>query len=122
MSEEKKNLSDIWMELQLFTMAADLTDEDRDRLKETAESLKAHVSNDQEQQRKVIIRWFISRLGNRLFTNHYKQLLLELANLMSTVWMGSPQFRSAEDVLAWVQEDASVETSNKVTEIGSKIS
>ncbi len=120
MSEEQKSLSDIWLELQLVTMAADLPDEDRERLDNALESLKEHVTHDQEKQRKIILRWFTARLGSRLFTNHYKQLLLELANLMATVWTGSPQFRTADEVLMWLQEDnadtnaqASLEDINK---------
>lgn len=105
MSEEQKSLSDIWLELQLVTMAADIPDEDRERLDNALESLKEHVTHDQEKQRKIILRWFTARLGSRLFTNHYKQLLLELANLMATVWTGSPQFRTADEVLIWLQEE-----------------
>ncbi|MCW8884922.1 MAG: hypothetical protein OQK12_06660 [Motiliproteus sp.] len=104
MSEEQKPLSDIWLELQLITMATDLSEDDRERLERTLESLKSHVNHNQEKQRKVILRWFTARLGSRLFTNHYKQLLLELANLMSTIWTGGPQFRTSEEVLTWLQE------------------
>ncbi len=106
MSEEQKPLSDIWLELQLITMATDLSTEDRERLERTLEALKDHVNHNQEKQRKVILRWFTSRLGSRLFTNHYKQLLLELANLMATIWTGSPQFRTSEEVLNWLQEES----------------
>ncbi len=104
MSDDLKPLSDIWLELQLITMATDLSQEDRERLERTLESLKGHVNHNQEKQRKVILRWFTARLGSRLFTNHYKQLLLELANLMSTIWTGSPQFRTSDEVLTWLQE------------------
>ncbi len=104
MSDDLKPLSDIWLELQLITMATDLSEEDRERLERTLESLKGHVNHNQEKQRKVILRWFTARLGSRLFTNHYKQLLLELANLMSTIWTGSPQFRTSDEVLTWLQE------------------
>ena len=105
MSDDQKPLSDIWLELQLITMATDLSSEDRERLERTLESLKGHVNHNQEKQRKVILRWFTARLGSRLFTNHYKQLLLELANLMATIWTGSPQFRTSDEVLNWLQEE-----------------
>ena len=105
MSDDQKPLSDIWLELQLITMATDLSAEDRERLEKTLESLKGHVNHNQEKQRKVILRWFTARLGSRLFTSHYKQLLLELANLMSTIWTGSPQFRTSDEVLDWLQEE-----------------
>lgn len=108
MSNEPKSLSDIWLELQLVTMAADWADEDKERLEKAMEELKDHVGSNQETQRKVILRWFTARLGTRLFTNHYSQLLLELANLMATIWTGSPQFKSADEVLDWIQEDASI--------------
>lgn len=105
MDKEPKSLSDIWLELQLVTMAAEWTDEDKERLEQALEELKDHVSSNQDAQRKVILRWFTSRLGSRLFTNHYRQLLLELANLMATIWTGSPQFKTSEEVLNWIQED-----------------
>ncbi|OMH32809.1 hypothetical protein [Motiliproteus sp. MSK22-1] len=105
MNDDQKPLADIWLELQLITMATDLSVEDRERLEKTLESLKGHVSHNQENQRKVILRWFTARLGSRLFTSHYKQLLLELANLMATIWTGTPQFKSSDEVLNWLQEE-----------------
>lgn len=105
MLNEPKSLSDIWLELQLVTMAEDWPGEDKERLEQALEQLKDQVSSNQETQRKVILRWFTARIGPRLFTNHYSQLLLELANLMSTVWAGSPQFKSSQEVLEWLQED-----------------
>ena len=105
MNDDQKPLADIWLELQLITMATDLSVEDRERLERTLESLKGHVSHNQENQRKVILRWFTARLGSRLFTSHYKQLLLELANLMATIWTGTPQFKSSDEVLNWLQEE-----------------
>lgn len=108
MDNDEKSLSDIWLELQLVTMAADLSGEDKERLEKALDTLKEHAHSNQENQRKVILRWFTARLGTRLFTNHYRQLLLELANLMSTIWTGSPQFKSSEEVLTWLQEDATL--------------
>lgn len=105
MQNEPKSLSDIWLELHLVTMEADWQGEDKERLEAALEQLKDNVSNNQEMQRKVILRWFTARIGPRLFTNHYSQLLLEMANLMATVWTGSPQFKSADEVLEWIQED-----------------
>ncbi len=108
MSNEPKSLSDIWLELQLVTMAADWPSEDKERLEQALEQLKDQVSSNQETQRKVLLRWFTARLGSRLFTNHYRQLILELANLMATIWTGSPQFKSTDEVLDWIQEDPSL--------------
>ncbi len=104
MDKDLKSLSDVWLELQLVTMSADLSPDDRQRLEQLLEHLKEHVNHNQENERKMILRWFTSRLGNRLFSNHYRQLLLELANLMSSIWVGSPNFRSSEEVLNWLQE------------------
>lgn len=108
MQDELKPLADVWIELQLVTMDADLSDGDRKRLETLLESLKGHVNHNQEKERKVILKWFTTRLGGRLFTNHYKQLLLELANLMSTVWTGAPRFHTADEVLNWINDEAVV--------------
>ena len=104
MDKELKSLSDVWLELQLVTMSAELAPADRKRLEKLLEHLKAHVNHNQESERKMVLRWFTSRLGNRLFSNHYRQLLLELANLMSSIWVGSPKFRTSDEVLNWLQE------------------
>ena len=108
MHQELKPLGDIWIELQLVTMDADLAESDRQRLESLLESLKDHINHYQEPERKVILKWFTTRLGHRLFTNHYQQLLLELANLMSTVWTGAPRFHNAEEVQAWINDEEAV--------------
>ncbi|MFT5721096.1 MAG: hypothetical protein ACI9W6_001409 [Motiliproteus sp.] len=107
MDKELKPLSDVWLELQLVTMSADVSPEDRRRLERLLDQLKEHTNYDQEKERKMVLRWFTSRLSNRLFSNHYRMLLLEVANLMSSIWVGSPTFRSSEEVLLWLQESPS---------------
>lgn len=107
MDKELKQLSDIWLELQLVTMSADVSLEDRRRLEKLLEHLKEHVNHNQEDERRMVLRWFTSRLSNRLFSNHYRQLQLELANLMSSIWVGAPKFRTSEEVLLWLQESPS---------------
>lgn len=104
MGEELKSLSDVWLELQLVTMSADLSTEDRCRLEDLLNHLKEHVNHNEEKERKMVLRWFTSRLGQRLFSSHYRQLLLELANLMSSIWVGSPKFQTSDEVLHWLQE------------------
>ncbi|MEH6471444.1 MAG: hypothetical protein V7752_09340 [Halopseudomonas sp.] len=104
MDKELKSLSDVWLELQLVTMSADVSSEDRRRLEALLEHLKEHVNHNQEKERKMVLRWFTSRLGNRLFSNHYRQLLLELANLMSSIWAGAPKYHTSDEVLHWLQE------------------
>jgi hypothetical protein len=107
MDKQLKSLSDVWLELQLVTMSADLSPDDRRRLESLLDHLKNHVNNNQHKERKMVLRWFTSRLGNRLFSNHYRQLLLELANLMSSIWVGSPKFQTSDEVLFWLQETPS---------------
>ncbi len=106
MSKEQKPLSDVWLELQLVTMGTDLSEGDRKRLEGALEALKAHVHSNQEKQRRIILQWFLARIGPRLFSNHSNQLLVELANLMSTIWTGMPQFKNPQEVQAWLQKDA----------------
>ncbi|MEH6650073.1 MAG: hypothetical protein V7707_08635 [Motiliproteus sp.] len=110
MEKDLKSIADVWLELQLVTMSADLSVEDRERLEGLLEHLKGHVNHNQEKERKMVLRWFTSRLGNRLFSNHYRQLLLELANLMSSIWVGSPKFQTSDEVLYWLQETAPSQT------------
>ncbi|WP_207062116.1 hypothetical protein [Motiliproteus sp. SC1-56] len=121
MKDELKPLGDIWIELQLVTMDAELSEADRERLESLLESLKGHINYSHEPERKMILKWFTTRLGNRLFSNHYKQLLLELANLMATFWTGAPRFHTSDEVLAWINDEhaslASKEPVNKVTSI-----
>lgn len=107
MGKELKPLSDVWLELQLVTMSADVSPDDRRRLEKLLDQLKEHANHNQDKERKMVLRWFTSRLSNRLFSNHYRQLLLELANLMSSIWVGSPKFRTSEEVLLWLQESPS---------------
>ncbi len=107
MDKELNSLSDVWLELQLVTMSTDLSSDDRRRLEGVLDHLKEHVNHNQEKERKMVLRWFTSRLGNRLFSNHYRQLLLELANLMSSVWVGTPKFQTSDEVLHWLQETPS---------------
>ncbi len=107
MSKELKPLSDVWLDLQLVTMSADVSADDRRRLEKLLDDLKQHANHNQDKERKMVLRWFTSRLSHRLFSNHYHQLLLELANLMSSTWSGSPRFRSSEEVLLWLQEPPS---------------
>ncbi|MEH6822552.1 MAG: hypothetical protein V7629_01420 [Motiliproteus sp.] len=107
MDKELKPLSDVWLELQLVMMSADVSLDDRRRLEKLLEHLKEHVNHNQDKERKMVLRWFASRLSSRLFSNHYRQLLLELANLMSSIWVGSPKFRTSEEVLSWLQESPS---------------
>ncbi len=106
MNKELKSLSDVWLELQLVAMSTDLAPDVRYRLEVLLDHLKGHVNHNQEKERKIVLRWFTSRLGKRLFSNHYRQLLLELANLMSSIWAGSPKFRASDEVLQWLQESA----------------
>ncbi|MFT6915952.1 MAG: hypothetical protein ACJAWL_002269 [Motiliproteus sp.] len=107
MDKELKPLSDVWLELQLVTMSADVSPDDRRRLEKLLDQLKEHANHNQDKERKMVLRWFASRLSNRLFSNHYRMLLLELANLMSSIWVGSPAFRTSEEVLLWLQESPS---------------
>lgn len=107
MDKALKPLSDVWLELQLVTMSADVSPDDRRRLEKLLEQLKAHATHNQDKERKMVLRWFTSRLSNRLFSNHYRMLLLELANLMSSIWVGSPKFGTSEEVLLWLQESPS---------------
>ena len=54
------------------------------KLAKNMDQLKEHANHNQDKERKMVLRWFTSRLSNRLFSNHYRHLLLELANLMSS--------------------------------------
>tara|TARA_R110002094_G_scaffold67536_4_gene76855 strand:- start:39 stop:413 length:375 start_codon:yes stop_codon:yes gene_type:complete len=107
MDKELRPLSDLWLELQLVSMSADLSTDDQRRLEKLLEHLKEHVNHNQEIEQKMVLRWFTSRLSSRLFSNHYRQLLLELANLMSSIWAGSPKFCTSDEVLSWLQETPS---------------
>ena len=104
MDKELKPLSDVWLELQLLTMSAEVSPDDRKRLETLLDHLKEHVNYNQDKERKMILRWFTSRLSSRLFSNHYRQLSLELANLMSSIWVGFAKFRNSDEVLLWLQE------------------
>jgi len=109
MAHNPKPLADIWLELQIVTMDADLSDADRRRLELLLDSLKEHVSSNQERERRVLLKWFSARLGPRLFSNHYRQLVMEFGNLMSTLWTGSPSFHTPEEVLAWMNDELTLE-------------
>jgi len=112
MAHNPKPLADIWLELQIVTMNTDLSKEDRQRLEMLLDSLKEHVNCNQERERRVLLKWFSARLGPRLFSNHYRQLVMEFGNLMSTLWTGSPSFHTPEDVLAWMNDELTVNESS----------
>ncbi|WP_210394935.1 hypothetical protein [Motiliproteus sediminis] len=107
MTQSIKPLADIWLELQIVTMDAELSTKDRERLELLLDSLKEHVSTNQERERRVLLKWFSARLGPRLFSNHYRQLVLEFGNLMSTLWTGKPAFHTSDEVLAWMNDELS---------------
>lgn len=107
MAQSIKPLADIWLELQIVTMDAELSPKDRERLERLLDALKEHVSSNQERERRVLLKWFSARLGPRLFSNHYRQLVLEFGNLMSTLWTGKPAFHTADEVLAWMNDELS---------------
>jgi hypothetical protein len=102
MSDEPKSLSDIWLDLQSLVMENGRSKEEKETVQLALDALQTHIHHDQEKERKIILRWFTARLSNRLFSSHYEQLLLELANLMSTTWVGKPEFTSLDEVLAWL--------------------
>lgn len=108
MANNIKPLADIWLELQIVTMDADLSDQDRRRLEKLLDALKEHVGSNQERERRVLLKWFSARLGPRLFSNHYRQLVMEFGNLMATLWTGSPSFHTPEEVLSWMNDELSV--------------
>lgn len=109
MAKKFKALADIWLELQIVTMDAELSSKDREKLESLLDALKEHVNSHQERERRVLLKWFSARLGPRLFTNHYRQLVMEFGNLMATLWTGSPDFHTPEEVIAWMNEELSQE-------------
>ena len=48
MDKELRPLSDLWLELQLVSMSADLSTDDQRRLEKLLEHLKEHVNHNQE--------------------------------------------------------------------------
>ena len=105
MSDDDESLSDIWLELELITLSAEFSDDERVRLVRNLSQLKYHVDNNQVDQRKVILRWFRARLSSRLYQDHYRKLLLELSGLLASLWSNDQRFNTADEVMNWLDGD-----------------